>query len=51
MTAAQHYECDRKKIEAELVQAKVDYIANVPGAWDRYRYWQLEFERIFPKEK
>lgn len=36
----------RQKVEAELVQAKVDYIANVPGAWERYQFWQDEFVRM-----
>lgn len=36
----------REKATAELVQAKADWIANVPGAWERYQYWQDELVRL-----
>jgi hypothetical protein len=31
-------------IEAELLQAVTDYVADVPGAWERYCYWLSELE-------
>lgn len=37
---------ERRKIEAELMQAKADYVANVPGSWDRYQKCQDEFVMV-----
>jgi len=37
---------DPEKAKAEFVQAQADYLANVPGAWERYQYWRHEFVRL-----